>query len=189
MMLPISKELLEDAIDYQLHGIDRHTFCRQREQLLRDRLRATRRSRTRAAIAALAIGVAIGGIRVDQQAPETPIPVHPIPVADQACGRYPDVALRRDCGKPTPARARRLHRNPRLECIRSIETGGRYTATSPSGTYRGAYQFSRSTWASVGPNRFDRIDPARAPRWLQDQRARRLLRLRGTQPWPPARSC
>lgn len=185
-MIPISKELLEDAIDYQIHGIDRHTFCRQREQRLRARIRDTRTSRTRTVIAAFAIGFIVGAIPVDQQPAKPAILVHPIQVADQACGTYPDVALRRDCGKPTPERIRKTHRNERLACIRSIETGGRYTATSPSGTYRGAFQFSRSTWASVGPNRFDGIDPARAPRWLQDQRARRLLRLRGLDPWPPA---
>lgn len=152
-----------------------------------NRITEIRRSRTRATIAAFALGTILGAFFTCDGPPATSAP--PLRPIAERCGSYPKVALRRDCARPSPERARQLHRNPRLACIRSIETGGRYTATSPNGTYRGAYQFSRSTWASIGPYRFDRIDPARAPRWLQDQRARRLLRIRGTQPWPPARSC
>jgi hypothetical protein len=73
-----------------------------------------------------------------------------------------------------------------LACIRSYESGGDYGAVSASGAYRGAYQFDRSTWASVGGSG----DPAAAPDGEQDARAWALYQSRGLVPWPtPARRC
>ena len=73
-----------------------------------------------------------------------------------------------------------------LACIRSYESGGDYEAVSASGTYRGAYQFDRPTWASVGGSG----DPAAAPAAEQDARAWALYQSRGLAPWPtPARRC
>lgn len=73
-----------------------------------------------------------------------------------------------------------------LACIRSYESGGDYGAVSASGTYRGAYQFDRPTWSSVGGSG----DPAAAPAAEQDARAWALYLSRGLQPWPtPARRC
>lgn len=46
--------------------------------------------------------------------------------------------------------------------------------------YRGAYQFDRATWRSVGGTG----DPASAPPDEQDNRAHELYRRRGWQPWP-----
>src|SRR5215211_3820246 len=73
-------------------------------------------------------------------------------------------------------RRRRRLRVPRvLRLIAQCESGGNPRAVSPGGTYRGKYQFSRSTWRSVG----GRGDPARAPEWKQDKLAVRLYRREG----------
>ncbi len=146
-----------------------------------------RLSRTRAVLAALVIGLAVGSMTQTSNQSLT------LTVSNDRtvqCGTYPAVALRRDCARVLNYEKHRgIHRNPLLACIRSIETGGRYTALSPHGTYRGAYQFRISTWQSVGAARFDAIDPVRAPRWLQDVRAQRLMQLRGLAPWPSAQRC
>jgi hypothetical protein len=73
-----------------------------------------------------------------------------------------------------------------LACIRSYESGGDYGAVSASGVYRGAYQFDRSTLASVGGSG----NPAHASPAEQDMRAGLLIDRRGLQPWPtPSRRC
>ncbi|MBP6728127.1 MAG: transglycosylase family protein, partial [Microthrixaceae bacterium] len=53
-------------------------------------------------------------------------------------------------------------------------------AVSPSGAYRGAYQFHRRTWAGLGGTG----DPAAAPPYEQDLRAKVLYSQRGARPWP-----
>jgi peptidoglycan hydrolase-like protein with peptidoglycan-binding domain len=67
-----------------------------------------------------------------------------------------------------------------LRQIAECESGGNPRAISPGGTYRGKYQFSRSTWRSLGGTG----DPAAAPEWLQDRLALKLYRQAGTSPWP-----
>lgn len=67
-----------------------------------------------------------------------------------------------------------------LEQIKACESHGSYTAVSPSGKYRGAYQFDRDTWASVGGSG----DPAAASPEEQDMRAARLQDRSGNSPWP-----
>lgn len=74
-------------------------------------------------------------------------------------------------GGPTPEQWAKL---------RACEATGNYRAVSPSGTYRGAYQFDARTWAAVGGHG----DPAAAPPAEQDMRARLLYADRGAQPWP-----
>jgi hypothetical protein len=64
--------------------------------------------------------------------------------------------------------------------IAECESGGNPTAVSPSGRYRGKYQFSMSTWTELGGEG----DPAEAPEWLQDRIALKLYRRAGTSPWP-----
>lgn len=68
----------------------------------------------------------------------------------------------------------------RWEALRSCESTHDYTAVSPSGAYRGAYQFDFETWRTVGGSG----DPAQAPPEEQDARARELYARRGDQPWP-----
>ncbi len=67
-----------------------------------------------------------------------------------------------------------------LAAIAQCESGGDPTAVSPSGQYRGKYQFSRSTWREYGGTG----DPAAAPEALQDQIAAKLYAARGSAPWP-----
>ena len=67
-----------------------------------------------------------------------------------------------------------------LAAIRACESGGDYGAVSASGQYRGAYQFDRQTWQSVGGTG----DPAAASPAEQDARASQLRSERGSSPWP-----
>jgi soluble lytic murein transglycosylase-like protein len=67
-----------------------------------------------------------------------------------------------------------------LEAIASCESGGNPTAISSDGSYRGKYQFSFETWASVGGSG----DPAAASEPEQDYRAALLYAASGPSPWP-----
>jgi hypothetical protein len=67
-----------------------------------------------------------------------------------------------------------------LEAIAACESGGDPTIVSSDGTYRGKYQFSFETWASVGGSG----DPAAAPEAEQDYRAALLYSQAGASPWP-----
>lgn len=67
-----------------------------------------------------------------------------------------------------------------LEAIASCESGGDPTAISSDGSYRGKYQFSVSTWESVGGSG----DPAEASEQEQDYRAALLYAASGSSPWP-----
>ncbi len=69
---------------------------------------------------------------------------------------------------------------PHLTSIAQCESGGDPRAISPGGTYRGKYQFSFSTWRSVGGEG----DPAQASEREQDRRAARLYRTGGPGHWP-----
>ena len=64
--------------------------------------------------------------------------------------------------------------------LRQCESSGNYQAVSPSGLYRGAYQFDLGTWATVGGSG----DPAMASPAEQDHRAQVLWSQRGPSPWP-----
>ena len=67
-----------------------------------------------------------------------------------------------------------------LARIAQCESGGDPTAISSSGRYRGKYQFSRSTWRSLGGTG----DPAKADEATQDRMALALYQQRGASPWP-----
>lgn len=67
-----------------------------------------------------------------------------------------------------------------LDAIASCESGGNPAAVSADGSYRGKYQFSYGTWASVGGSG----DPAAAPESEQDYRAALLYSRSGSSPWP-----
>ena len=63
--------------------------------------------------------------------------------------------------------------------LRSCESGGNYARNSGNGYY-GAYQFSASTWRSLGYSGLPyQADPA-----TQDQAAQRLLARSGWGQWP-----
>ena len=67
-----------------------------------------------------------------------------------------------------------------LEAIAECESGGDPTIVSADGSYRGKYQFSVSTWETVGGSG----DPAAAPEPEQDYRAALLYAQSGSSPWP-----
>jgi hypothetical protein len=67
-----------------------------------------------------------------------------------------------------------------LASIAACESGGDPAAVSPTGMYRGKYQFSRATWAAVGGSG----DPAAAPEGEQDRRAAVLYETAGPGQWP-----
>jgi Transglycosylase-like domain len=79
--------------------------------------------------------------------------------------------------------------NAFLACTRALEsdTAGGYAAVNPSGKYRGAYQFSQSTWDSTarhaGRPDLVGVDPAQAAPWDQDALALDLFRWQGSSPW------
>src|SRR5687767_2684698 len=68
---------------------------------------------------------------------------------------------------------------PHLEAIAACESGGNYSANTGNGFY-GAYQFSQSTWESVGGTG----NPAAASPAEQDRRAAMLYAHQGSSPWP-----
>jgi hypothetical protein len=67
-----------------------------------------------------------------------------------------------------------------LQSIAACESGGNPRAIGGGGAYRGKYQFSYGTWASVG----GKGDPARASEAEQDRRAAMLLTRSGAGHWP-----
>jgi len=71
-------------------------------------------------------------------------------------------------------------RSGALESIAQCESGGDPSAVGGGGLYRGKYQFTYETWASVGGSG----DPAAASEREQDKLAARLLAQSGTSPWP-----
>jgi peptidoglycan hydrolase-like protein with peptidoglycan-binding domain len=64
--------------------------------------------------------------------------------------------------------------------IADCESDGNPAAVSPSGQYRGKYQFSQETWESLGGTG----DPAEADENVQDMYAAGLFKQRGLKPWP-----
>jgi Transglycosylase-like domain/Putative peptidoglycan binding domain len=67
-----------------------------------------------------------------------------------------------------------------LKRIAECESGGDPQAVSPSGLYRGKYQFSMETWHNLG----GKGDPIDASEATQDRIALKLYRRSGTAPWP-----
>lgn len=69
--------------------------------------------------------------------------------------------------------------SPALAAIRQCESGGNYSTNTGNGYY-GAYQFTLSTWQSVGGTG----NPAAASPAEQDRRAAILYRTAGAGQWP-----
>ena len=82
-----------------------------------------------------------------------------------------------------------ISQHPFLVCTRAHESdsAGGYRAVSGSGTYRGAYQFSQSTWNNTarhaGRPDLVGVDPAAAASWDQDFLALDLYQWQGSAPW------
>jgi hypothetical protein len=74
-----------------------------------------------------------------------------------------------------------------LTTLRRCESTDNYAAVSSSGRYRGAYQFSQSTWDRVAGAHFPWLvgsDPATVEPWWQDAMARALWSESGPASWP-----
>jgi hypothetical protein len=67
-----------------------------------------------------------------------------------------------------------------LAAIARCESGGDPHAVGGGGQFRGKYQFTYATWASVGGSG----DPATAPEAEQDRRAAALYASAGSGQWP-----
>ena len=73
------------------------------------------------------------------------------------------------------------------EALKYCESTGNYQAVSPTGNYRGAYQFSVETWdwiADLYHGNLVGVDPAAARPQDQDRMAESLYLLRGRGQWP-----
>lgn len=138
---------------------------------------AARRAAAREAAAAAAASAAAPSSPSAPAAPRRPSApaAAPAPAAPSTGGGGgPSGGAPAGMGNPTAAEIATLAK------IRRCESGGNYSILSPSGRYRGAYQFDKPTWRSVGGTG----DPAAASPAEQDYRALLLLRSRGTRPWP-----
>lgn len=76
-----------------------------------------------------------------------------------------------------------------LECTRAHESdsSGGYGAVGSGGAYRGAYQFTQSTWdaavAGAGHDQFAGVPADQAPPEVQDAAAAHLYSVAGNRPW------
>lgn len=136
---------------------------------------AARRAAAReAAAAAAASAEAPSAPAAAPRRPSAPAAPSPPAAPSTGGGGGPSGGAPAGMGNPTAAEIATLAK------IRRCESGGNYSILSPSGRYRGAYQFDKPTWRSVGGTG----DPAAASPAEQDYRALLLLRSRGTRPWP-----
>jgi resuscitation-promoting factor RpfB len=87
-------------------------------------------------------------------------------------------------GGPRSKESSRRHKHVKLpkvmKKIAICESGDNPRAVSPSGQYRGKWQFAMETWREWG----GKGDPAKASEYRQDTIAMRLYRAEGTRPWP-----
>jgi hypothetical protein len=91
----------------------------------------------------------------------------------------PDPCRRRACQRRVHMKRYAKPYRSWLRSTRACESGGNYRTATGNG-YWGAYQFDLQTWQSVGGVGY----PHQAPWWEQDYRAAKLVRRRGTAPWP-----
>ena len=71
--------------------------------------------------------------------------------------------------------------------LRQCESGNNYRVVSATGRYRGAYQFSVTTWDWLAGSRYPElvgVDPSAATDADQDKMARALYAVYGKSPWP-----
>lgn len=141
------------------------------------------------ALAVYAAGCGSSDIAPPQHSAFSDGPKHNVPRSQETPESYA-VPARPTQTKTSRSRPRPPARNSTpagngctLDDIKRMESGGNYSAVSSTGKYRGAYQFDRQTWASVGGTG----DPAAASPEEQDARAAELMRQRGTQPWSVCR--
>jgi Transglycosylase-like domain len=90
-----------------------------------------------------------------------------------------EAAAARATGTATGSSGAASSASPALEAIAACESGGNPAANTGNGFY-GKYQFTQSTWASVGGTG----NPAAASEAEQDMRAAMLYAQQGSAPWP-----
>ena len=114
-----------------------------------------------------------GDGKTPEPTPDEIVPIGQPPVPAQVDGRVPPPP-----GGPTAAQ---------WNALRKCESTHNYAAISPSGLYRGAYQFSQQTWdwvAGIYHPHLVSIDPIDSePAW-QDVMAYTLYAMRGWDQWP-----
>lgn len=113
--------------------------------------------------------------------PSTGAAVHgedPAPVEDQTGPWRPRPGVVHRARPPAASRSRSPE--PDFAALARCESSDDPHAVSPSGRFRGLYQFDLRTWRSVGGHG----DPAQASRAEQTLRAQLLYAERGAQPWP-----
>lgn len=110
-----------------------------------------------------------------------PLAPEPAPVALELRARS-EIAERRAEKRARTRRRREIasRPSPALEAIAACESGGDPSAVGGGGAYRGKYQMSPSTWASVGGDG----DPSEASEAEQDRRATKLYARSGASSWP-----
>jgi hypothetical protein len=142
---------------------------------------------TRTAALGAALSLTLGGAAA-ASASFTPLFGHSAPTTGDAMraarlGFVRDRLVRRDAGAGRTRRRARHHRataSPVLQAIAACESGGDPHAIGGGGAFRGKYQFTYDTWASVGGSG----DPAAASPAEQDRRAAMLYARTGPASWP-----
>jgi hypothetical protein len=116
-----------------------------------------------------------------------PIPVAHAKAAPDIAGQVAAKLAKKHLAKAARARAAKRRAAiaavpipPQLEAIAACESGGNPRAIGGGGLYRGAFQMSYATWASVG----GQGDPAAAPMAEQVRRAAILYAQAGPGQWP-----
>lgn len=74
-----------------------------------------------------------------------------------------------------------------LAKLRHCESRGNYQAVSKTGKYRGAYQFSQSSWNTIAARYYPHlrgVDPVAASPSDQDRMTRAYWAQSGRHPWP-----
>jgi hypothetical protein len=115
--------------------------------------------------------VRVKGERKDARKAVTPVLKHRVKTLKTklAAARTPAPAAASTAGAPSAT----------LQAIAACESGGNPAANTGNGFY-GKYQFTQSTWASVGGTG----NPAAASEAEQDARAAQLYAQQGSAPWP-----
>ena len=129
-----------------------------------------------ALVAGAALAVLGGSYAVELAAGSPELSEHPVSQAVAPVSKAHQPMLRHFRQAPRLLGVKRSQ----LESIAECESHGDPRAISSDGTYRGKYQFDRSTWHSNGGEG----DPAKAPELEQDLLAAQVMRTRGSSPWP-----
>jgi hypothetical protein len=106
--------------------------------------------------------------------------------AGLAVGNLPSGGTPADAHSLRPLRRARAADSPApeaLAALRQCESNGNYRAATGNG-YFGAYQFSESTWRSLGYRGL----PHQSPPAVQDEAAAKLWSLTGWRSWPGCRT-